>query len=129
MKKNSILIVAMMAVLMSSCQHDTFGDLFVKRKSVTFHVQSEHNQPLKDVCLMTVERDAFDNDPIVGRTNYAYTDENGFVTVNAAFNEEPGYSRLGERTTSFSFSADGYTAYDTVFNYWEDTVDIILYRQ
>ena len=78
---------------------------------------------------MTIERDAFDNDPIVGRTNYTYTDENGFVTVKAAYDEVPGYSNLNERTTSFTFTADGYADYDTIFNYWEDTVDIVLYRE
>lgn len=129
MKKKEILTLVIMAVLMSGCHHDTFGDIFVRRESVTFHVLSETNQPLKDVCLTTVERDAFDNDPIVGRTNYAYTDENGFVTVKSAFDEEPGYSSLSERTTSFTFTADGYIAFDTLFNYWEDTVDIVLHRE
>lgn len=78
---------------------------------------------------MTVERDAFDGDPIIDRTNYAYTDENGFVTVKAAFDEEPGFSSLTERTTSFTFTADGYAKYDTLFNYWEGVIDIVLHRE
>lgn len=119
----------LLAVLMSACQRDTFGDLFVKRKALTFRVQSDSGQVLSGVCLTTVECDAFDNDPIVGRTNYAYTDEEGLVTVKAAYDKELGYSSLTERTTRFYFTADGYTAYDTLFNYWEDTVGIVLYME
>ena len=129
MKNKGILIFAMMAVLMSGCQRDTFGDLFVKRKALTFRVQSDSGQALQNVCLMAVECDVFDNDPIVGRTNYAYTDADGLVTVQAAYNKEPSYSSLSERTTNFTFTADGYTTYDTIFNYWEDTVDIVLRQE
>ena len=129
MTKKTIIILAIMAMVMCSCQRDTFGDLFVKRKPVTFHVQSDSGQSLQDVCLKTEELDTFDNDPIVGRTHYAYTDAEGMVTVKAAFNNEPGYSSLSERTTMFTFTATNYIEFDTVFNYWEDTVDIFLHRE
>lgn len=129
MTKKTIIILAIMAMVMCSCQRDTFGDLFVKRKPVTFHVQSDSGQSLQDVCLKTEELDTFDNDPIVGRTNYAYTNADGLVTVKAAFDENPGYSSLSVRTTTFTFTADGYATYDTLFNYWEDTVGIVLRRE
>ena len=131
MKRKEILLLASLAIAMTTvgCQRDTFGDLFVKRKSLIFHVQSDSGQDLSGVCLKTVECDAFDGDPIVGRTNYTYTDEDGLVTVKAAFDEEPGYSSLIERTTRFTFTATNYIEYDTLFNYWEDTVDIVLHRQ
>ena len=121
MTKKTIIILAIMAMVMCSCQRDTFGDLFVKRKPVTFHVQSDSGQSLQDVCLKTEELDTFDNDPIVGRTHYAYTDAEGMVTVEAAFNSD--------RTTRFTFTATNYIEFDTVFNYWEDTVDIFLHRE
>ena len=127
MKRKLIVLLSCltMSLLMFSCQRDTFGDLFVKRKSVTFHVQSDSGQPLQDACLKTEELDTFDNDPIIGRTHYAYTDADGIVTVEAAFNN----NSLTERTTRFTFTATNYIEYDTVFNYWEDTVDIVLHRQ
>ncbi|MBP5526964.1 MAG: hypothetical protein J6X79_00760 [Bacteroidales bacterium] len=120
---------AILAVTMSACERDMYGDLFVTRKSATFHVQSADGQSLPNVRLMTEELDALDGDLIVNGTHYATTDTDGLVTVKAVFDEEPGYSHLGERTTRFSFTATDYAEYDTVFNYWEDTIDIVLLRE
>lgn len=131
MVKKLILILeaTLVTMTMCSCGRDWYGDTFVKRELVTFHVKSDSGQPLNGVEVMTVEVDAFDNDPIIGRTHYAYTDAEGLVTVKAAYDKELGYSSLTERTTRFYFTADGYTAYDTLFNYWEDTVGIVLYME
>ena len=118
-----------MTAMLSACQRDVYGNLFVKRKSVTFHVQSNNGQPLLGACLKTEELDAFDGDLIVDGTHYTYTDTDGMVTVKAVFDEEPGYSRLGERTTRFTFTAAGHAEYDTIFNYWEDTINIVLNRE
>lgn len=36
---------------------------------------------------------------------------------------------LAERTTRFTFTATGYMVFDTIFNNWEDTVDIVLPKE
>jgi hypothetical protein len=36
---------------------------------------------------------------------------------------------LAERTTRFTFTATGFTVFDTIFNDWEDTVDIVLSKE
>ena len=129
MTKKSILILAATAVLLSACQRDVYGHLFVNRQPVTFRVLTDSGLPLPKACVKTEELDAFDYDLIIDGTHYAITDAAGLVTVKAVFDEEDGYSRLGERTNRFTFSADGYADHDTVFNYWEDTIAIVLHRE
>ena len=118
---------ALMLMTISGCKRDVYGDVFVNRDSVTFRVQSEEGQSLSNVSLKAVEVDSFDNDPIVGRTQYAYTDAEGMVTIDAARNN--GVDLLGERTTRFTFTATDYVVFDTIFNTWEGTVDIVLRRE
>lgn len=120
-------MAAMMLVTISACRRDVYGDVFVNRDPVTFRVQSEEGQPLSNVSLKTDELDGFDGDLILGRTQYAYTDEDGMVTVDAARNNP---SILGEsRTTRFTFTATDYVVFDTIFNRWEGTIDIVLYKE
>ena len=120
------IMAAMMLMTMFACKRDVYGDVFVNRDPVTFYVQSAEGQPLSNVSLKIEEVDGFDKEPIVGRTQYAYTDAEGMVTVDAARNN--GEDLLGERTTRFTFTATDYVVFDTVFNSWEGTVDIVLYR-
>lgn len=120
-------MAAMMLMTISACKRDVYGDVFINRDPVTFHVQSAEGQSLSNVSLKAVEVDGFDNDPIVGRTQYAYTDTEGMVTVDAARNNGEGL--LGERTTRFTFTATDYIVFDTIFNSWDDTVDIVLYKE
>ena len=131
MVKKLILILeaTLVTMTMCSCGRDWYGDTFVKRELVTFHVKSDSGQPLNGVEVMTVEVDAFDNDPIIGRTQYDYTDADGFVTIEAVFDDGDGYSMLGERTNRFIFTATDYAVFDTIFNYWEGTVDIVLHEE
>lgn len=128
MRKTYLLLCLCAATLTVACGRDMYGDLFVRRETVTFRVLDDSGLPLQGVRLMTEELDAFDYDLIVDGTHYAYTDAEGMVTVKAVFDEETGYSQLGERTTRFTFTASGYTEYDTIFNYWDGIVDITLYR-
>lgn len=125
----SILAVMAIAILVSSCGRDWYGDTFVRRELVTFHVQNDTGNPLKGVEVKAVEVDAFDNDPIVGRTQYAYTDDDGMVTIKVAFDDEEGYSSLSERTNRFTFTATDYAVFDTLFNYWDGTIEIMLQRE
>lgn len=131
MVKKLILILeaTLVTMTMCSCGRDWYGDTFVKRELVTFHVKSDSGQPLNGVEVMTVEVDAFDNDPIIGRTQYDYTDADGVVTIEAVFDDGNGYSMLGERTNRFIFTATDYAVFDTIFNYWEGTVDIVLHEE
>ena len=128
MKKLTIaFMTAMLFVAISACKRDVYGDVFINRDPVTFRVQSEEGQPLSNVSLKTEELDGFDGDLLLGRTNYAYTDAEGMVTVNAAVQNSPG--PLTERTTRFTFTATDYVVFDTIFNSWEGTVDIVLHRE
>lgn len=121
-----LFTIAIMALMLSACGRDWYGNMFVNRKDVTFHVLSDSGQPLQNVCVKSEELDAFDGDLIVDGTHYAYTDADGMVTLHAVYDEEEGYSRLGERTTRFTFTANDYVPFDTVFNYWTGTIEIIL---
>lgn len=119
-------MAAMMLLTISACKQDVYGELFVPRESVTFQVTTENGQALPDVSLMTEELDEFDYDLIVNGTHYYTTDAEGKVTVDA-----PCYTtdHLAERTTRFTFTATDYVVFDTIFNYWEGTVDIVLRRE
>ena len=121
-----VLMAAMMLTTISACKQDVYGDLFVPRESVTFQVTTEDGQVLPDVSLMTEELDAFDNDLIVDGTHHYTTDAEGKVTVEAPYYTT---SRLSERTTRFTFTATDYAVFDTIFNYWDGTVDIVLHRE
>ena len=81
----SILVIAMMVVTLSACKPDTYGKLFVHREPVTFRVQSEDGRLLSNVSLKTEELDYFDYDLIVDGVHYAYTDDEGKVTVDAPY--------------------------------------------
>lgn len=119
-------MVMMMLMTVSACKRDVYGDIFINRDPVTFHVKSNDGQFLSNVSLKTEELDGFDYELIVDGTHYAYTDDNGMVTVDVARNNpEP----LGERTTRFTFTATGFVSFDTIFNNWEDTVDIVLLKE
>ena len=120
-------MAAMMLLTISAGRRDVYGDLFINRDPVTFHVQSEGGQPLSNVSLKTEELDGFDGDLIVNGTHYAYTDAEGIVTVDAAVHNSPG--PLTERTTRFTFTATDYVVFDTIFNRWEGTIDIVLYKE
>ena len=128
MRKTYLLLCLCAAALTAACGRDMYGDLFVRRETVTFRVLDDSGLPLQGVRLMTEELDAFDYDLIVDGTHYAYTDAEGMVTVKAVFDEETGYSQLGERTTRFTFTASGHAEYDTIFNHWDGIVDITLYK-
>jgi len=119
-------MAAMMLITIASCKQDVYGDLFVPRKSVTFQVTTEDGQVLSSVSLKTEELDAFDNDLIVNGTHHYSTDAEGKVTVDAPYYTT---SSLSERTTRFTFTATDYVVFDTIFNYWEGTVDIVLRRE
>ena len=121
-----VLMAAMMLTTISACKQDVYGDWFVPRESVTFQVTTEDGQVLPDVSLMTEELDAFDNDLIVDGTHHYTTDAEGKVTVEAPYYTT---SRLSERTTRFTFTATDYAVFDTIFNYWDGTVDIVLHRE
>ena len=127
MRKTSLLsLVLMMLMAMSACKRDMYGKLFVPRESVTFQVTTEDGQVLPNVSLKTEELDAFDNDLIVNGTHYYSTDAEGKVTVDTLYYTT---SRLTERTTRFTFTATDYAVFDTIFNTWEGTVDIVLRRE
>ena len=128
MRKTYLLLCLCAAALTAACGRDMYGDLFVRRETVTFRVLDDSGLPLQGIRLMTEELDAFDYDLIVDGTRYAYTDAERMVTVKAVFDEETGYSQLGERTTRFTFTASGHAEYDTIFNHWDGTVGITLYR-
>ena len=117
----------MMLVIMPACKQDVYGDLFIKREPVTFRVISDSGKALSNVSLKTEELDGASCDVIVNGTHYAYTDTEGMVTVDAAFGfkSEP----FLDRTTRFTFTATDYVVFDTVFNSWEGTIDIVLYRE
>ena len=119
-------MAAMMLSTISACKQDVYGDLFVPRESVSFQVTNEDGQVLPDVSLKTEELDDFDYDLIVNGTHYYTTDAKGEVTVEA-----PYYTteHLTKRTTRFTFTATDYVVFDTIFNYWDGTVDIILHRE
>ena len=121
-----VFMAAMMLTTISACKQDVYGDLFVPRESVTFQVTAEDAQVIPDVSLMTEELDAFDNDLIVDGTHHYTTDAEGKVTVEAPYYTT---SRLSERTTRFTFTATDYAVFDTIFNYWDGTVDIVLHRE
>ena len=121
-----VLMAAMMLTTISACKQDVYGDWFVPRESVTFQVTTEDGQVLPDVSLMTEELDDFDYDLILNGTHYYTTDAEGKVTVEAPYYTT---SRLSERTTRFTFTATDYTVFDTIFNYWDGTVDIVLHRE
>lgn len=120
-----VLSAAMLFMLMSACKGDVYGDLFINRDPVTFRVQSDEGKPLMNVSLKTDELDGFDYDLIVDGTHYAYTDAEGMVTVEAARNNQ---GLLAERTTRFTFTATDYAVFDTIFNSWTDTIDIVLHK-
>ena len=127
MRKTTLAIVAaMLLTTISACKKDVYGDLFVPRESVTFQVTSEDGQALPDVSLMTEELDAFDNDLIINGTHYYTTDAEGKVTVDAPYYKT---DRLAERTTRFTFTAMDYVVFDTIFNIWDGTVDIVLHKE
>jgi len=127
MRKTTLAIVAaMLLTTISACKKDVYGDLFVPRESVTFQVTSEDGQALPDVSLMTEELDAFDNDLIINGTHYYTTDAEGKVTVDAPYYKT---DRLAERTTRFTFTATDYVVFDTIFNIWDGTVDIVLHKE
>lgn len=119
-------MVMMMLMTISACKRDVYGDIFINRDPVTFHVKSNDGQSLSNVSLKTEELDGFDYDLIVDGTHYAYTDSLGMVTVDAARSNP---DLLAERTTRFTFTATGFTVFDTIFNDWEDTVDIVLSKE
>ena len=121
-----VLMAAMMLTTISACKQDVYGDWFVPRESVTFQVTTEDGQVLPDVSLMTEELDDFDYDLILNGTHYYTTDAEGKVTVEAPYYTT---SRLSERTTRFTFTATDYAVFDTIFNYWDGTVDIVLHRE
>ena len=118
-----------MMMAMCSCGRDWYGEVFVNRKPVTFRVMNDSGTPLENVAVKSEELDAFDHDLIIDGTHYARTNAEGLVTVNAVFDEDAGYSSLGERTTRFTFTATDYTVFDTILNYWEGTVDIVLLEE
>ena len=121
-----VLMAAMMLTTISACKQDVYGDWFVPRESVTFQVTTEDGQVLPDVSLMTEELDDFDYDLILNGTHYYTTDAEGKVTVEAPYYTT---SRLSERTTRFTFTATDYAVFDTIFNYWDGTVDLVLHRE
>lgn len=127
MKKLAFCFLAVvMLMTISACKRDVYGDIFINRDPVTFYVHSDEGQPLENVSLKTEELDGFDYDLIVAGTHYAYTDSLGMVTVDAARSNP---DLLAERTTRFTFTATGYMVFDTIFNNWEDTVDIVLSKE
>lgn len=131
MTKKAITFLAVTLVTMTicSCGRDWYGDMFVKRELVTFLVQNDNGTPLENVELKSEELDAFDYDLILNGTHYDYTNADGIVTVKAVFDKEAGYSSLGERTTRFTFKATDYAVFDTIFNHWDGTVEIVLRRE
>ena len=126
-KMTLAFMAAMMLLTISACKQDVYGELFVPREAVTFQVTTENGQALPDVSLMTEELDDFDYDLILNGTHYYSTDAEGKVTVDDA----PYYTteRLTKRTTRFTFTATDYVDFDTIFNYWDGTVDIVLHRE
>lgn len=120
-------MAAMMFMAMPACKQDIYGDLFIKREPVTFRVMSDSGKALSNVSLKTEELDGFEGDLIVNGTHYAYTDDEGMVTVDAAVQNSPG--PLTERTTRFTFTATDYVVFDTIFNSWEGTIDIVLHKE
>ena len=124
----TILTVTLVTMTICSCGRDWYGDMFVRRELVTFHVLNDNGTPLENVEVKSEELDAFDYDLILNGTHYDHTNADGIVTVKAVFDEDAGYSSLGERTTRFTFTTTDYAVFDTIFNYWNGTVEIILHR-
>lgn len=115
-----IALTIMVLVAMSACKGDAYGDVFVNRKPVTFHVCANNGNPISNVEVKAEELDSFDNDPIINRTRSVFTDFNGIATItDAAFDHE-------SRTNRFTFVADDYVVFDTLFSSWTDTIDIVL---
>ena len=113
----------MVLVVMSACKGDAYGDVFVNRKPVSFHVCTDKGNPIANVEVTAEELDSFDNDPIINRTRSVFTDSNGIATItDVAFDHE-------FRTNRFSFIADDYVVFDTLFASWTDTVDIVLFKR
>ena len=117
----------MMLMILPACKQDVYGDLFIKREPVTFRVQSDDGRLLSNVSVKAEEVDTFDNDPIIDRTQYVYTDTEGLATLEVAFSSKS--DPILDRTTRFTFTATDYVIFDTIFNYWEGTVDIVLQRE
>lgn len=120
------LTIVLAAMMMNACEHDWYGRVFINRKPVTFQVLSVSGQSLPDVEVKAEELDALDYDPILEGLHYTRTDSEGMATVDAVYNPESGHYRLGERTTRFTFTTTDYSLFDTVFNYWDGIVEIIL---
>lgn len=120
MKRLLLLFAILLSLVMSACKGDAYGDVFVNRKPVTFHVCADNGNPISKAEVKAEELDSFDNDPIINRTRSVFTDSNGIATItDAAFGHE-------SRTNRFSFIADDYVVFDTLFASWTDTVDIVL---
>ena len=78
----------MVLVAISACKGDAYGDVFVNRKPVTFHVSADNGNPISNVEVKAEELDSFDNDPIINRTRSVFTDSNGIATItDAAFDQ------------------------------------------
>ena len=129
MRKPTSIVAMMLMILMilPACKHDVYGDLFIKREPLTLRVQSDDGRLLSNVNVKAEEVDTFDNDPIIDRTQYVYTDAEGLATLEVAFSSKS--EPLLDRTTRFTFTATDYAVFDTIFNYWEGTVDIFLQRE
>lgn len=122
-------MAAMMLITISACKRDIYGDLFVKRAPVTFHVTNEDGQALSNVWVKAEECDGFDGDVVNrGAARNAYTDDEGMATISDAACHNPA-AMMGGRTNGFTFTATGYAVFDTLFNAWEGTVDIVLRRE
>ena len=120
-------MAAMMLMTISGCKRDVYGDLFIKRAPVTFRVTNENGQALSNVSVKAEERDGFDGDLIMNGVRYTYTDAEGMATISDAACYDP--SLFGGRTNGFVFTTTGYAVFDTIFNTWEGTVDIVLHRE
>ena len=126
-KMTLAFVAAMMLMAISACKRDVYGDLFVKRAPVTFRVTNENGQALSNVSVKAEERDGFDGDLIMNGERYTYTDAEGMATISDAACYDP--SQFGGRTNGFVFTTTGYAVFDTIFNTWEGTVDIVLRRE
>ncbi len=122
-----VAMMLMMLMILPACKRDVYGDLFINRELVTLRVQSDDGRLLSNVSVKAEEVDTFDNDPIIDRTQYVYTDADGLATLEVAFSSKS--EPLLDRTTRFTFTATDYAVFDTIFNYWEGTIDIVLQRE
>lgn len=50
----------MVLVAISACKGDAYGDVFVNRKPVTFHVSADNGNPISNVEVKAEELDSFD---------------------------------------------------------------------